>query len=160
MSFKTDHRYTHDLSVLFESAKIDCHYGYGQRGRKNRIEGNMKIPPRTIKRHMFTLHGVWSASLVRLVRTPKTSIRNTHGEDSSTLLLRTCSQNFPRRYPCCGSRFPKIDTRWSHGVETCSFTLKDPYVAFMSLRLRLCPLAILLLLARAAYKRLLLPQVH
>jgi len=44
-------------------------------------------------------------------------------------------------------------------VETFSYTLKDPYVAFMPLRLRLCPLAVLLLV-RAVYKRLLLPQVH
>ena len=118
----------------------------------------MEVLPRTIKRHMFTAHGVRNALVVRLLRTPKTPLRNTDGEDFFTFLLRTCSQNFPRRYPCCGSRFPKIDTRWSHGVETFSYNIKDPYVAFMSLRLRLCLLA-MLALARAAYKRVLLPQL-
>lgn len=89
MSFKTDHRYTHNLSVLFESIKFDCQYGYGQRGQKNRIEGYMEILPRKIKRPIFTAHGIWNNSLVRLIHPYENQKQEVYGKEFLMLLLYT-----------------------------------------------------------------------
>jgi len=89
ISLKTDHRYTHDLSVLFESTKIDFHYGHGQRGQKNRIEGYMEILPRKIKRPIFTAHGIWNNSLVRLIHPYENQKQEVYGKEFLMLLLYT-----------------------------------------------------------------------